>query len=115
MDNKLITLEKENFFIKVRKFFYNLFHKKSNNNISKINKKEEILNKNKFIENIKTDVNFSEVTNGLKREEFLKNIEKDKTILYTLPLDRLKVLERFYEDRINKKKEILEKIKINNS
>lgn len=78
-------------------------------------REEKILDKNNFVNNIKTDVDFSEITNGLKQEEFLKEIEKDKTILYSLSLDRLKVLEKFYEDRVNKKKEIIENLKTNNS
>lgn len=114
-ENKLILLEKQNIFVKIKNYFYKLFHKENKNiSIEKQEKEENIVDKSNFKENIKTEVDFSEINNEIKKEEFLKKIEKDETILKKLSLDRLKLLEKFYEDRVNKKKAILAELKKNN-
>lgn len=55
----------------------------------------------------------SEITKRIKIEEFVKELEVNDTILDTLSLDRLKILEKFYMDRVSRKKELLKKIKNN--
>lgn len=119
MENKeksLIILEKQkNVFVKFKNFFKKLFYK-GNYNTSNVKQEEinNVNNENKFKEQIKTEVNISEITNEIKKEEFLKEIEKDEIVLYNLSLDRLKVLEKYYEDRVKKKRMVLENLKKNN-
>lgn len=114
MKRELILREKQNIFVKIRKFFYNMFHKTIENNDSIQNINEIDMKKSCFIDDIKAEVDFSEIARGIETEEFLNKIKEDDTILESLSIDRLKKLEKFYEDRINKKKEILKNLNCNN-
>ncbi len=116
MKKQLISLEKQSIYSRIKKFFYKIFHRVPVDEID-VDKKEIINNdikKENFIKDIKENVDMSEITKRIKIEEFVKELEVDDTILDNLSLDRLKILEKFYEDRVNRKKELLKKIKNNN-
>lgn len=111
MEKQLITLENESIYNKIKNFFYKILHRNSVNETTIENNKtiNFDIEKEGFINDIKVDADMSEITKKLELEEFLKKLEEDDTILDNLSLYRLKILEKFYEDRIERKKEILKK------
>lgn len=109
MEKQLITVENESIYNKIKKFFYKKFHRNSVNETTIVNNKTTDIEKEGFVNDIKVDADMSEITKKLELEEFLKKVEDDDTILDNLSLYRLKILEKFYEDRIERKKEILKK------
>lgn len=112
MEKRMISMEKQSVFVKIKNFFYNMFHKTKEENVNIQNFSEKEIDESNFSEDIKVDLDFSEITKGIEIEEFLKKIKEDDAVLEDLSIDRLKKLEKFYEDRVNKKKDILRKLKL---
>lgn len=112
MNNQLIPIKKENIFTKIKNFLHKLFGKKENQtemdyvNIVE-NTNENKLNQNVFNDSLKIEDNSKAVYQDMERENFIKKIEEDDTILDKLSLDRLKILEKYYEKRVKEKELIL--------
>ena len=91
----------------MKNFFYKLFHKNiENENVEKVEEVVVEVKNDSFSDKIRTEVDFSEITKGVEIEEFLKQIEKNDEILESLSIDRLKDLENFFEERVNKKRKM---------
>lgn len=115
MKNQLISLKKHSIYNKIKNFFYKVFHGNTMNNTDHNNKDiaNNHIKKEDFINDIKANLDINEVIKKVKREEFVKELENNDKILDNLSLDKLKVIKKFYEDRVNRKKEILKKMKNN--
>ena len=116
MSNKEIIVYKENFISKIKKFFKNLFGNKKrkddnieivvNENIKEIdiNKKEE-----NFLKDIKVDTDVSDRV--IKKKTFLEEIDGNVEMLNMLSIDRLKKLEKYYDDVIKENDAKIKKLK----
>ncbi len=110
MENKQLVEYKEGFISKVRKFFKNLFRKNKHDysytqevnsvNNQAINK----TNEDRFLNDIKVDNNI--VSKEINLKKFLQEIDGNKEALNKLSIDRLKKLEKYYDNVIkeNEKK-----------
>ena len=116
--NTNLPMKKKNGFIdKIKNFFKKLFNKKDNNNnleqtsnLIEDEIKVEYNTKSNFQDSIKVEVK-DEYSNNLKREEFLKEVESNPSLLYELPIDKLEKLEKYYDESIAKYVEKLSKLK----
>lgn len=117
MSTNLPMKKDEGIMEKIKSFFRNIFHK---NEVKNVNEAEKISNENE----IKIENNFSDklVNNGTEqkknkydiareKEQFIKNIEKNPKILYELPIEKLKMLETYYDESISDLKIELNKLK----
>ena len=110
MNNQLINKEDLSVFCKIKNFFYNIFHKKTEKNIiipKEIVIKEKITY-NKWQADLK--VNIEETYSKDKQiKELIQAIEDKPDLLEELSNDRLDLLIEYYEKVTN-----LNKIKIGN-
>ena len=116
MSNKEMIVYKENFISKIKKFFKNLFGNKKKNNDSietevnenikeiNINKKEE-----NFLKDIKVDTDVSDRV--IKKKTFLEEIEGNFVMLNMLSIDRLKKLEKYYNEIIKENDAKIKRLK----
>ena len=103
MSNKEMIVYKENFISKIKKFFKNLFgHKKRNNDSveTEVNENVKEININKkeenFLKDIKVDTDVSDRV--IKKKSFLEEIDGNVEMLNMLSIDRLKKLEKYYDE-----------------
>ena len=68
----------------------------------------------KFNETIKAQVS-GETIKNIQREDFLLKIEENPEILYSLPLEKLDILEEYYDELIAKEEAKMRKFKAANS
>ena len=113
MKNELIPLEKNNIFSKIKNIFRKLFSKKENSIINEENKNINSENAN-FNDNLKVDIDNSKIYNSIEKEKFIKSIKEDDTILDKLSLDRFRILEKYYEKKVQEKEKFLKKLNENN-
>lgn len=116
MDNKGMIEYKESFISKIKNFFKNLFGNKKQecNNIQIIAiEKEQKIKSNereeKFLKEIKIDENISSTV--IKKNTFLEEIDGNVEALNMLSVDRLKKLEKYYEDIIKQNNAKIKKLK----
>ena len=110
MNNQLIPSQKNCFFTRIKLFFCKLFGRKKEMIESDYRKKTT---ENNFLgsnESLKVEVDNSEIYQKLGKEKFIKQLENDDTILEKLSLERLKILEKYYEKKVQEKEEILRKL-----
>ena len=111
MNNNRFVEYKESLISKIKKSF----KRNSEKNEEKHNyMKEESINELKKDNNMINDlkVNPKEINTVIKRNNFLKEIEGNEEMLKMLSIDRLKKLEKYYDNIIeqnNKKIETLKK------
>ena len=110
--NKGMVVYKENFLIKIRKFFINLFRKqeKEYNDVQEIisESTKEIAQQDKFLNEIKVDSNNEESVS-----DFLKQVKGNAEALKLLSIDRLKKLEQYYDGIIEQNEKQIKKLKAN--
>ena len=116
MNNNGLIEYKESFITKVRKFFKKLFGKKDNqyNNIQEktnVNISESINEKKKdsFITGLSVDD--KKINNVIEKKNFLKEIEGNEEKLNMLSIDRLKKLEKYYDNVISENDKKIKKLK----
>lgn len=116
MSNNGMIEYKESFISKIKKFFKRLFGKQEEqyNYIQEeqpINEiKEERLEKQyRFTNEIKVDAKV--VDSVVEKNNFLKEIEGNEEALNMLSIDRLKKLEKYYDNIIKQNNEKIKKLK----
>lgn len=114
--NNNLPIKKENSIIfKIKTFFRKLL-KKDNLNYSVNNANSENKNisdgkmEDNFGDNLKVEVS-NEYVKELKKNDFIDEIEKNPDLLYNLSIDRLKKLEKYYDELIEKDKKELNNVK----
>lgn len=115
MNNKEMIEYKENLISKVKRFFKNLFSNKkqvyldkkniSNDGEQEIKTKQ---NESDFSKNIK--INNSDIDDVYKRTVFLKEIDGNAKALNMLSVERLKALEKYYDNLIKQNEEIIKRM-----
>lgn len=117
MKNEEIVVYKDSFITRIRKFFRKLFVRRINqyNNIKKIsneniNESVDDEKRDKFITELIVDDN--EMNKVLKKDKFLKEIEGNVEKLNMLSIDRLKKLEKYYDNVITENEKKIKKIKV---
>lgn len=114
--NNNLPIKKENSIIfKIKTFFRKIFNKedftyKINNLDSESKNISDDKMEGNFGDNLKVEVS-NEYVKELKKNDFIDEIEKNPDLLYNLSIDRLKKLEDYYDELIEKDKEILSNIK----
>jgi len=116
MNNNGMIVYKEGFISKIKKFFKKLFgnKKQEENNIQTItNEKEQESNVNeredKFLKEIKVDIDAS--NDVIKKNAFLEELDGNVEALNMLSVDRLKKLEKYYDDIIKQNDAKIKKLK----
>lgn len=115
MKNNLPVKKEDNFIEKIKNFVKKLFSKSKYEKVDEVeniitNKNEEESLASKYKDVVNNNVKNEYVLNK-EREEFLKLTEKNPSILYNLPIEKLKTLESYYDEEINMYKNKLYKIK----
>ncbi len=118
--SKLPAKTNNSIFSKIKGFFSNIFFNYTENtepiqneNINKIEiKNQEIATE--FNDSLKVEVD-NKPLKDLEREKFLKKIEENPKLLYDLPIEKLMVLEDYYDKLIAIEEEKNKKLKIANS
>ena len=116
LSKELMVPQKDNIFTKIKKFFSKLFSNYSDNleNRSNVeNTQVDKVDNTAFTEGIKKNISDENVFDTLNKDNFVEEVEKNEGILEMLSLDRLKKLEKYYEERVNSKKEYLKKLQSN--
>ena len=116
MNNNGLIKYKESFIMKIRNFFKRIFSKKDNQynsiqeqtnlNISESNNEEK---KDNFISEL--IVEDKEINNVIKKDNFLREIEGNEEMLNILSIDRLKKLEKYYDNVIAENDKKIKKLK----
>ena len=116
MSNKGIIEYKESFITKIKRTLKNFLKalKKQCNQVQRENNNE--MNKKMQVEQTKFTDKLKVDTKGVnafaKRTAFLKEIEDNEEALSMLPIDKLKKLEKYYEDIVKKNEMEIKKIKM---
>ena len=123
MEDKKMIEYKETFISKIKKFFKKLFSNKNKANEEQTQVQEEIQieeseskqeesteeKKNTFFNEIK--INSDEITEAFEKKAFLEEINGNPEKLSMLSIDRLKKLEKYYDDVIKQNDEKIKKLK----
>lgn len=105
METNLPIKKKDRFIDKIKNFFKYFFRKNYDNTNDVIKNpiqediKLESREKNDFQDNIKVEVK-DEYIKQIKKEEFLSEIERDPTLLYELPIEKIEKIEKYYDELI---------------
>lgn len=117
MKNELLpTIKKDSIFIKIKKFFMKLFGKEESKeeNFEEDNFKNNTIiieEKNKFVKTIKLLQNESNTNqNNNEKDELIKQLENDTSLLENLSIDRLEKLNNYYDELIEKEQMKLKKL-----
>ena len=116
MNNNGLIEYKKNFITKIKNFFKRLFGRKNEQysnmqgiSSNSINESINNENKDKFITKIRVDD--KEINNVVKKDKFLKEIEGNEEKLNMLSIDRLKKLEKYYDNVISENDKKIKKLK----
>lgn len=116
MNNNGLIEYKENFITKIKNFFKRLFGRKneqySNIQENSSNSLNESINKekkDKLITEIRVDD--KEINDVVKKDNFLKEIEGNREKLNMLSIDRLRKLEKYYDNVIAENDKKIKKLK----
>lgn len=109
MQNQLPKKYENNFFIRLKRFFSNIFHKKEMNDklaeAIKENKKEVSFEKIDFDK-------MKEMSNKANlKDDILTLVEKNPKLIETLSVKQLKALEHMYDDIIENNNRKIKKLK----
>ena len=116
MKNNLPTKKEEKrdgLLARIKNFFRNLFYRSKEESLPQsIGETPEEstssdIQKEEFDESLKVKVN-NDVSNNIKREELLDQIEKNPRMLYDMPTENIEKVEQYYKDSIKIRKEDLE-------
>ena len=115
--NNLPIKKSNNIIIKIKEFIYNFFSK-NKKSVQVIQVKEEnvaekkdiLKDNNIFKEEIKCEVK-NEFLKEKEREEFAEKITKNPNLLYELPVEKLVLLNKYYDELIFKEEQKLAKLK----
>lgn len=117
MNNSGLIEYKESFITKIKKFLkkflrkkeeqYNYVHEQPTNKVNQ----EENKTKNDFTYDIKVDT--KAINTVIERNNFLKEIEGNEEVLNKLSIDRLKKLEKYYDNIIEQNNKKIKKLKEN--
>ena len=106
----------ESFLGKMISFFKRLFGIELEEEVFKIDEEKEnttvesnIEEKTSFEESIKTEVS-NDFLKDVEREEYLETLEENPSLLFSMPIEKLKVIDNYYDMLIAKEKEKLEKL-----
>ena len=105
---------KESFFTKIKNFFKTIFgkQKNKNDNIDKEFPNEvKKSSQNSFFNEIKSSIDNENVDTVDQKESFLKEIEGNEEMLNMLSIDRLKKLEKYYDEIIKQNDIKIKKMK----
>lgn len=118
-NNTEMIVYKEGLISKIKKFFRSLFGRHEvktafelNNSTEIKNQTDLIIERNNFFDTIKDDSENVDLVS--KKYSFLKEIDGNREALSLLSLDRLKKLEQYYSEVINKNNNIINNLKTNN-
>lgn len=106
---------KESFITKIKKFFKNLFGKKQENystyedNVKEIESTKNDGSQVNFIEDLKVDT--TDVDNVINKRNFLEEIDGNVEALKLLSVDRLRKLEKYYDEVIKENEKKIKKLK----
>jgi len=112
MNNKLMKIERNSFFHKIKTFIVNLFHKQNKNyNVMKNCEEENKSNEESFIDYIK--IEDDNIPNrSIKLKQFMNELEKKPDIVENLSDERLDKLLDYYEKMVDGKKKKVARLKI---
>ena len=113
MKNELLpTIKKDSIFIKIKKFFMKLFGKEESFEEDNFKNNTIIIEeKNKFVKTIKLLQNESNTNqNNNEKDELIKQLENDTSLLENLSIDRLEKLNNYYDELIEKEQMKLKKL-----
>ena len=106
--NKKLPIEKEKGFLnKIKNFFKKIFFKNNKKTLQVESNLENILEENKFHQNIKIEVDNTDIKKDLDREELFEKIRKEPNSLQHLSNEQLEKLSKYYEQKIEKNDEII--------
>lgn len=114
MNNNGLIEYKESFISKIKNLFKRIFGKSEEQyNYMQEEHINELKKNNYWQNNIINDlkVNVKETNTVIERNNFLKEIEGNEEALKMLSINRLKKLERYYNDIIEKNNEKINKLK----
>lgn len=111
MKNGLVPV-KESIFQKIRRIIFKLFGKKNIKTEETQQEKYHKIYNSKFLVDIKTEVT-NEPQKIIQREEFISNLENDKSLLQNLSIERLKKLSKYYDEMIEKEEIKIKKLSEN--
>jgi len=114
MNNKGLIEYKEGFISKIKKLFKKIFEKSEEHyNYIQQESINKLQNDNYLQNNIINDlkVNTKEINTVIERNNFLKRIEGNEEALKMLSIDRLKKLEKYYNNIIEQNNEKIKKLK----
>lgn len=115
-NNELLpTIKKDSIFTKIKKFLMKLFGKEKTFEEDNLKNNNTIIEeKNNFVENIKLSQNeLNTIQNKKEKDEFIKQLENDTSLLENLSIDRLEKLNNYYDELIEKEKMKLKKLTAN--
>ena len=113
--NDMLPIKKENsLFEKIKCFFRKLFFRNTKEDTETIDNITTVADEQNVKNHFETEIKFNPKNDFLKdieREKLIEEIEKDPALLYSLPIDKLEVLEKYYTELVHKEEVKLAQIK----
>ena len=116
MNNEIIEY-KENIITKSKKFFKRLFRKSEKQysdiqekKVNEIKKIKQKLQKREFINNIKADT--KAINSVIEKRKFLEKIDGNEKVLNLLSIDRLRIIEKYYDSIIEENDKKIKKLQM---
>lgn len=113
MKNKMIIFKGNSLFFKIKKCFYRIKEKLFGSKKYKNEDKSEYCDRNNLGESFKENlrVETDKIELFYEKKDFLKQINGNTELLQMLSIDRLKVLEQYYNDIICQNELKIKKLK----
>lgn len=99
-NNQLSVTQKDNIFIKIKDFFSKIFKSKKDKNIKEITTEKIQKQDKNFLQNLNSQTNTEELDKQNKIIEIVNIIEQDSKLLNNLSAEKLKVISKYYDNKI---------------
>ena len=99
-NNQLSVTQKDNIFIKIKDFFSKIFKSKKDKNIKEITTEKIQKQDKNFLQNLNSQTNTEELDKQNKIIEIVNIIEQDSKLLNNVSAEKLKVISKYYDNKI---------------
>ena len=99
-NNQLSVTQKDNIFIKIKDFFSKIFKSKKDKNIKEITTEKIQKQDKNILQNLNSQTNTEELDKQNKIIEIVNIIEQDSKLLNNLSAEKLKVISKYYDNKI---------------
>ena len=110
-NNSLVLIEEKSVFGRIKKFFRIMFGKNKIDITAEAVKQEEPISTNTFSQDLKLETTLEEANKKDKLEDIISIVEKEPQTLDKLSIEKLKVIDEYYDKKIEEVDKKITKLK----